>query len=212
MDALLEIRALVRQGRYRTALDECDRLLARSPDNVDVVIEKAQILALPLPDIARPQEAVDLLQRAIAKSPWVAELHLALGFVFDLGLCEYEKALGEYRECLRLAPDNPRCHLAMARLCDAPGVVLAIEEALQHASQAVTAAPGAWEARRELAKLNWMSGDLSEALQQLRAALAAQPPPDEGSADQMERWIEALDKGQTFQRGYLQGSVRRSPS
>jgi tetratricopeptide (TPR) repeat protein len=202
-DTVTELRRLIAIGRHQDALDLSARALERSPDDVGVAIERAQLLALPVPGGERPAEALRLLRHLESIDPDDARLHRALGFVHELGERDYAAAIGEYQRCLDIAPDSWECHLSIARLYGAPATSLSIEQALAHARSAAATAPDAWEAHRERAKLAWELGRLEEALEAFQSAARIRSRSADAQAVQLQRWIEAVGSGQSFREGFL---------
>lgn len=197
-----EIRFLFIQGRFHEALNKCDEILREDTDNVDVIIMKAQILAIPDPEISDPSIAINILKNALTIKPNCAELHEALGNVYELGIGNYVKAAKEYKKTIQLNPKKSKTLYTLAALYQHPGVQMSNEEALAYLQKAITLEPCNWEIRRELGTRWWESGNREKAKSEYEAALKCIPPPDDLSRKQIEDWLKKVEKNIVFKDGY----------
>lgn len=81
------------QGEQEAAVEAWRRALILNPEDPVVVNN----LALALKEQHRFGEAAELLERAVARSPEVAELHYNLAVIAELYLLDLDKALTHYR-------------------------------------------------------------------------------------------------------------------
>lgn len=197
-----EIQYLFTQDRFREALDKCDELLRQNPNNLDILITKTRILAIPIPEVSDPDIAVSLLKKALTEKPNNAELHEALGDVYSLGEGDYALAIEEYKKSIELNPKKARVYCALAGLYQHPRVSMSNEEALAYLQKAITLDPHNWEIRRDLGILWWENGNLEKARQEYEVALQCKPPPDDLSMKQIERWLEKVKSKVAFKVGY----------
>jgi predicted O-linked N-acetylglucosamine transferase (SPINDLY family)/nucleoside-diphosphate-sugar epimerase len=102
-------RAHFSAGRTDAALADLDAALAALPDDVDLLIARAQMLRLS----GQPLPALALLQSLLARAPDHAELHLTLA---DALLAEEQRepANAHYRRTAELRPDDDQ---VQAKLC-----------------------------------------------------------------------------------------------
>ncbi len=197
-----EVQHLFAQDRFRDALDRCNELLREAPDNSGILITKARILAIPAPEVSNPDLAVSLLKNALERNPNCAELHEALGDVYDLGMGDYALSFEEYKKAIELNPEKARVYYALASLYQHPGVHMSNEEALAYLQKAVILDANNWEIRRELGTRWWECGNLEEARREYESALQCNPPPDDLSRERIEGWLEKVQGGVAFEYGY----------
>ncbi|WP_372985168.1 tetratricopeptide repeat protein [Marinobacter sp.] len=90
------------QGDRETAVEAWRQAVALNPEDPVAVNN----LALALKEQYRFVEAVDLLERGLARSPEVAQLHYNLAVISELYLLELDKALAHYRAYQDLAGEE----------------------------------------------------------------------------------------------------------
>ena len=197
-----EIQHLFAQSRFNEALDKCNELLKEDPNNLEILITKARILAIPAPEVSNPNLAMNLLKKAIKTNPIHAELHEALGDVYNLGTGDYELAIEEYKKAIELNPEKAQLYYALASLYQHPGVHISNEEVLAYLQKAINLNPCNWELRRELGTRLWESGNLEKAEREYENALKCKPLPDDSSKKQIELWLDKVKDGIVFKKGY----------
>jgi Flp pilus assembly protein TadD len=99
---LARVQHLVSLGRGTDAVAEATRLLARSPDDAEVL----RLLALAHDVAGDPAEAVSWARRAVAAAPDHARAHVALSRTLR-GARRFQDAAVAAYEALRLAPNDP---------------------------------------------------------------------------------------------------------
>ena len=90
----------------------------------------------------RNEQAMQLLNTAIAKSPNNPQLYYTLGSVYEIGLKDEAKAEEAYKKALELDPENPAHIFSMGRLYFNQGVSLldkanALSDANQYKAEKV---------------------------------------------------------------------------
>jgi predicted O-linked N-acetylglucosamine transferase (SPINDLY family) len=118
-----------------------------------------------------PQAAVDLIRRAVAVLPQVAELHCNLANAY-LALERWEEAAASARQALRLRPDLPEGH---TNLGDALVGQQRWPEAISCYRQALALRPGFAEAHTKIGQALAAQGQIEEALAFFREALRLRP-------------------------------------
>lgn len=90
------------QGDRETAVEAWRQAVTLNPEDPAAVNN----LALALKEQHRFLEAADLLERAVARSPEVAELHYNLAVIAEIYLLDLDKALTHYRVYRDLTMDQ----------------------------------------------------------------------------------------------------------
>jgi serine/threonine protein kinase/tetratricopeptide (TPR) repeat protein len=115
--------------------------------------------------------AIEVLRRAIAIQPTLAEAHAWLGMSF-LNLGRIEEAIASLRQAVALEPDNAQVHQGLARaLWMGEGRV---EEAVEHLRRAIALNPEAGYSYLQLSFLQALLGDLDGADASARQAIELQ--------------------------------------
>lgn len=115
--------------------------------------------------------AIEVLRRAIAIQPTLAEAHGWLGMSL-LNLGRVEEAITSLREAVALEPDNGQVHQALAR-----GLWMGlgrVEEAIEHLRRAIALNPEAGYSYLQLSYLQALLGDLDGAEASARQAIDLQ--------------------------------------
>ncbi len=115
----------------------------------------------------RPQQAVDLVDRALALRPADAGFHLSRGVALQF-LGRREEAIACFQEALGLQPQLPHAHNNLANALYEQGKH---NEALEHWRQAVTLQPDYADAHRNLGHVLAELGHFDAALPHAREAL-----------------------------------------
>lgn len=116
-------------------------------------------------------KAEEMLRRAIALKPGLAQAHAWLGSAL-LQLGRVTEAIASMREALRLEPDNATGHTALARALWMGEA--RVDEAIAHLREAINLNPDAGYSHLQIAFLQALSGDLDGAAESARAAIALQ--------------------------------------
>jgi len=111
LDPLAETAALVAEGQADVALARCERLIAAGRGSALTRAAHGRVLLA----LGRSQDAVDALREASQLSPYTAEILLAFGEALA-STGALPAAIGELQRAARLAPDDARPQLAIARL------------------------------------------------------------------------------------------------
>jgi serine/threonine protein kinase/tetratricopeptide (TPR) repeat protein len=121
------------------------------------------------------QRAEEYAHRALAIDPQLAEAHIALGQTYALHF-DYSRAVGEFREAVRLEPDNPLAWdlLSWSLGYEQPPDALESEKA---AREAIRLQPSSAAAQYHLGRALLFQGRFQD------AAVAFQAAEDVGSAD-----------------------------
>ncbi len=115
--------------------------------------------------------AIEVLRKAIAIQPTLAEAHAWLG-MSQLNLGRVEEAIASLREAVALEPDNGQVHQALARaLWMGLGHV---DEAIEHLRRAIALNPEAGYSYLQLSYLQALLGDLDGAEASARQAIDLQ--------------------------------------
>jgi YaiO family outer membrane protein len=115
-DAYARARDLANSGQPELALAAYDALLARSPDNVDVLLGRGIVQAR----LGHWQEAERDLRAAAAASSAYADVWSALGNMYAWS-DRPEQAADAYAHLIALQPDEPAHHVARGRALRALG-------------------------------------------------------------------------------------------
>lgn len=92
-----------KRGNFPAALEKISTALTNSPDDLDLLLQKAWTLS----DMRNYAEALAIVQQALNIKPKNAVLHLIQGEIF-YGMKEYEKARDSLHSALNLAGENLR--------------------------------------------------------------------------------------------------------
>jgi TolB-like protein/Tfp pilus assembly protein PilF len=149
------------------ALKEMQRALALAPNDGTVM----NFLSAPLATMGQPQQAADLMRKAIATDPLRADWYVGLSqSLMPLGrIDEAEQAA---RKAVALQPRNPRNYGFLSTILGARGE---FDQAEQAARQAVTLQPDDPANLLNLAGILDLRGHTDEAIRTVRKALASQP-------------------------------------
>lgn len=197
------IKELYAKGDFLGAVDKCKKILEEDPDNFEILIMMTSILSIPVPEVNNENLAINLLETAIKKHPENADLHRALGDVHNHGTGDYEVAVEEYKKAIELNQNDWYSYYLLAGLYKYPGVELSAEEAIRLLKKAISINPNDWQTRRELGTLLWKIGSLEDAKREYKAALECEPPPDYYSREQLKGFLQKLEKGVSYESGYL---------
>ena len=147
-----------RSGRLSEAGQIYLQILAQEPDDPDAL----QLLGLIAHDEARFEEAIDLIGRAVALNPAVAEYHCNLGVAFS-GAGRLDEAVAAYRAAIGVDPNFVDAHFNL-------GNALKDQE---HYEQAVAAYREAIRLKPDMAEAHLNMGAGLNDLGQLDEAVAA---------------------------------------
>ena len=198
-----KIRSLINQDKFQEALNVCDEILRVNPNDSTVIILKAQILAMPIPEISNPTLSAKLLIDFLKKDSFNADMHEALGQTYEHGLGDYHLAMEEYKKTIELEPKRAGAYYALADLYQHPGVLMTTKESLEYLKKAVFYAPSSWEIRRSLGTRLWESENYDKAILEFETALKCVPGPDEYSSNQIKEWIKRLQDRVSYKDGYI---------
>ena len=95
------IRIYIAQNEFEKALALVDRLLAVSPDNVDIALQKAYCLY----GLERNNEALTIADQLLRKMPLDTRIHFLRGDIM-VALKNYPEALSSYQTVYAQDPDN----------------------------------------------------------------------------------------------------------
>jgi predicted O-linked N-acetylglucosamine transferase (SPINDLY family) len=163
---LAEAAASHGRGEFEGAERGYRAVLARSPDHFDAL----QLLGTVLAQTGRAEKAVELIGRALAMKPKVAEVHNNLGYALN-ELRRTAEAVESYRRALALKPGyaEARRNLGAALVALGRGT-----EAIDCLRKAAEARPGA-EIHNSLGNAYRIAGRHEEAAASFEAVLAADP-------------------------------------
>ncbi|MCK9539822.1 tetratricopeptide repeat protein [Dokdonella sp.] len=149
------------------ALQELQHALTLAPNDGSGM----NFLATQLAYVGRPQEAADLLRKAIATDPLRADWY---GILADtlIQLGRFDQAEQAARKAVALQPENPLRRVGLSGVLAARG---RLQEAEQAAREAVALQPDDAENQLQLARLLDVRGHTDQALAILRAVQATQP-------------------------------------
>ena len=159
--------ALVRSGRAAEAEGVFRELLARNADWPELNVLLAQAHA----SQGDFDTAVELLERALALDPRVAEAHGTLGEI-HMRKGELEEAEEELRSELRANPENTRTMYTLATVLD---MAQKPAEAMTLLKTLLDLEPKLGKGRYLLGKILLAQGSLDDALEQLQAAVGLEP-------------------------------------
>jgi len=100
-----------RMGNLPRAEQECWTVLLFDPENHDAL----HLLGVLMDQKGDHQEAVRLLEKAVAKAPHVAMFHLSYGNAF-VGAGRPEEARAAYNKALELSPGMPEAKAGLQHL------------------------------------------------------------------------------------------------
>ena len=119
---------------------------------------------------ARLQRAEELAQQALTLDPQLPEGHFALAETYFFG-GDLARAVDEYRQTLRLDPDNAYAWCAFARM----NISLDLKEAESAARTSIRLHPGYFQAYRILGQVLQQQGRYEEAISAFEYALQLDP-------------------------------------
>jgi putative PEP-CTERM system TPR-repeat lipoprotein len=143
------------QGRRDQAYQTIDEALQREPKNKVVILIKARLL---LAD-GKPDEALPIVEAAIAVDPRWAPAHYTLGSI-HVARRDYKRAENAFSQVLRLNPRAVAAQLQLSQLYLQDG---GVESSVSLAQEAVAAQPGNALTHLLLARALMARGDLDEA-------------------------------------------------
>lgn len=169
-----------RQNRLEDAVAWFEKSLAVNPAYTEALLS----LSITLNEMGRYEEAREAYRRADASvtpagEPGkgnlfrgkIANLHAELGELY-LALGQYEDAVREYRQSLRVAPDYPDLRVRLAIALREAGKP---EEALEEAGQVLSTHPGNVSALIQTGILHFLAGRKAEARRAWDEALYRDP-------------------------------------
>jgi predicted TPR repeat methyltransferase len=119
-----------RAGRFKDAEAGYREILKGTPDHADAM----HLLGMLLNQRGEGQQAVELIQRAIAMKPGMAAMHLNLGVVL-FGLSRFDEAVASYGNAIAIKPEYPEAHnnlgFALYRLGRTDEAIACYEKALE---------------------------------------------------------------------------------
>jgi len=158
---------LAQSGRTQEALEVLQPLSSQSAEPATLTV-----MAHALADAGRPDEAVALLERALAADAQNAEAHELLGTI-DLGLRKPEEARAHLQQAVAL---NPRLPAAWNSLGVALYAVEGPDAALKAWQQAVALDKTQYDALLNIGLVAAKSGRMDQARQALHRFVATAPP------------------------------------
>ncbi|WP_051471701.1 tetratricopeptide repeat protein [Patulibacter minatonensis] len=112
-DALQRSSALTAVGRHAEAEAQLLGALSDLPDDPLLRTELARVLLLQ----GRGKDALPHAERAVAAAPEFAYAHAIRALVLSTDLRRKREAVDAAREAVRIDPEDPFCHLTLARAC-----------------------------------------------------------------------------------------------
>jgi tetratricopeptide (TPR) repeat protein len=161
-------RVYMQRGESATALAAFDRALARRPDAVPLMLDRASALS----QARRWDEALAQLRDAEAAAPRSADVATRIGDV-NLGAKRHADAERAYRRAIELAPSSPVPLNNLAWLLATEGGDT--KEAVALARRAVSLAPDNWSLQDTLGWAERAAGNLEAAEAALRRATELGP-------------------------------------
>jgi tetratricopeptide (TPR) repeat protein len=125
---------LLRKGHLGPAAEQFEEALQRDPGSANRPIILVGLGECRLKQ-GRPQEAVRHLRAAVASDPYLWQAHYYLGCALFWQLGTHDAGLEQFREAVRLRPDNARCHADLAAALWETGQTAAAEAAFRRADQ-----------------------------------------------------------------------------
>ncbi len=202
--------ALHRQGRLAEAAKAYEQVLHNDPRDFDALHLRGVIAARS----GNPEEAVDLLERAIAVNPTVAAAHSNLGAALR-ALKRPQEAVASYERALQLDPNTPE---AYSNRGNALQELSLMQEALESYDHALTLKPDYADALYNRANALRHLERLDEALASYELALALRPNHAEAWSNRgiclskLKRHEQALasyETAVTLQPDYAEGWSNR---
>ena len=166
-------------GRAREAAERYAALLARHPDDPELLLGRARALAL----AGRRPEAREDYARVLAVQP-TQEARLEYAELLAADASTRRAARAEYEAVLREAPRSRRARLGLARILAAEKETS--RDAIPQYAAVLAAAPRDAEAHRGLSRAYAWNGDADRALAHALLARGARPPQDQ---DELERGL-----------------------
>jgi len=156
-----------RSGRLAEAKRIYLQILAQEPNDPDAL----QLLGLIAHDESRHEEAVDLIGRAVALNPAVAEYHCNLGVAL-WGAGRLDEAVAAYRAAVKLDPDYVDAHFNLGNaLKDQEHY----EQAVAAYREAIRLKPDMVEAHLNMGTGLYDLGKLNEAVTAFQKAIGLMP-------------------------------------
>jgi tetratricopeptide (TPR) repeat protein len=162
-----EAWSLVRLGRAAEARPVAEELLARAPDDIEILM----LAATARSDAGDPAAALAALETARRVAPMRADVQQKIGDIAR-SLGDYEGAITAYRHALSLDTDFAVVRYQLAKLLAAKG---AVKEAEHELVAALDAVPTYAEATLELGALRRQVGRAADALPLLIDLLQRDP-------------------------------------
>ena len=134
-----------RAGQMAEAFRDCQQIVARDPNHKQSLYLAGVIAG----STNNPQQAVQLLSRAIQVDPNVSDYHRNLALAFHQ-LARYEEALRHYDAALSLRPDDADAHFGRGNTLVAMDQ---IDPAIHHFREVIRLQPNQLEANAILGKL-----------------------------------------------------------
>jgi predicted O-linked N-acetylglucosamine transferase (SPINDLY family) len=166
-DAVAHALRLHREGRLDEAEAAYTTLLARHPDDFDGL----HLLGVIRRQRGRPDEAIELIARAIALRPSVAAAHANLGNAL-IDAKRFAEAAVSFERALSLKPGDALVHGCLGNARRAEGKHA---EAASHYRRAITLDPGNASVHAALADTLMQLGDFAEARASFERAIAFRP-------------------------------------
>jgi tetratricopeptide (TPR) repeat protein len=152
---------------YQRAVDDFGRVIRKVPNAVDALVSRGYALL----QLAKPEQALSDLQKAVDLSPAGAVARLALGQYFEQ-TGDLRSAEHHYRIAARQDPKNAYPHLLLARAQLSSG---AAREAAASASAALKADPSNPDGYLLRARARSAAGRIDDALGDVEAAVRLNP-------------------------------------
>src|SRR5213080_1748362 len=178
---------------YRKAIGYFDQAIELDPEYALAYAERSEVWTLIGDGTGEgktlwPKARADA-EKAVSIAPALAEAHAALGWVRFFTEWRFAEGLSQLKRAKELAPANPTANDLLARVIVYLGK---LDEAEEHARQAVESDPLAFPAQNNLGRVLWFEGKLDEADAIARKAAELQP-----TAASSRRWqvLVAIQRG-----------------